>query len=73
VLLLASRFDQIHLKLLAISRQHDKHHADLRRLAPSPAELQAAAAWARTQAAGEGFEFELRGILATFGVELDDV
>ena len=71
--LLASRFDQIHLKLLAISRQDDKHHADLRQLQPSVAELRAAAAWARTQATGAGFEFELRGVLATFELESNDV
>ena len=70
--LFADRFDQIHLKLFAISRPFDKHHSDLQRLSPTREELLAAAAWARTQAVGEGFEMELRAALDTFGVKLDD-
>lgn len=70
--LFADRFDQIHLKLFAISRPFDKHHSDLQRLSPARDELLAAAQWARTQATGEGFEMELRAALATFGVNLDD-
>ena len=45
---------------------------DLRALAPTREELLAAAKWARSQAAGEGFEMEMRATLRTFGVELDD-
>lgn len=71
-ILLADRVDQIHLKLFAISAPNDKHHADLRALSPTAAELVSAAQWARTQATGEGFEMELRATLATFGVELGD-
>jgi hypothetical protein len=70
--LFADRFDQIHLKLFAISRPFDKHYHDLRRLSPTREELLAAAAWARSQAVGEGFEMELRGALDAFGVTLDD-
>lgn len=70
--LFASRFDQIHLKLLAIDHPNDKHHVDLRRLQPTREELLAAVSWARTQAVGEVFEMELRRTLASFGVELDD-
>jgi hypothetical protein len=69
----ASRFDQLHLKLLAISSPGDKHHVDLKRLQPTKDELIAAARWARTQAAGEGFEMELRASLRSFGVDVDDV
>ena len=68
----ASRFDQIHLKVLAIERPNDKHHVDLKRLQPSRGELLSAAAWARRQATGEVFEMELRSILASFDVVLDD-
>ncbi|HWO24003.1 MAG TPA: DUF6036 family nucleotidyltransferase [Kofleriaceae bacterium] len=70
--LFASRFDQIHLKLLASNRLNDKHHADLRRLQPTREDLLAAASWARTQAVGEVFEMELRRTLASFGVEFAD-
>ena len=70
--LFADRFDQIHLKLLAMGRPFDRHHRDLQRLSPTTEELMAAATWARTQATGEGFELELRGALAAFGVTLDD-
>lgn len=64
--------DQIHLKLFATSGPYDKHYADLRALAPTREELLAAAKWVRTQASGEGAEFELRGTLASFGVEFED-
>ncbi|MEO7734686.1 MAG: DUF6036 family nucleotidyltransferase [Kofleriaceae bacterium] len=70
--LFADRFDQIHLKLFAMSRPFDKHHHDLQRLTPTRDELLAAAAWARTQAVGEGFEMELRAALNAFGVPIDD-
>jgi hypothetical protein len=68
----ADRFDQIHLKLIASSHPHDKHHRDLEALNPTELELRAAVSWARTQVHGEGAELELRAILATFGVEIDD-
>lgn len=70
--LFASRFDQIHFKLLAISRPNDKHHADLKQLEPTREELWSAVRWVRTQATGEGSEMELRAALASFGVDLDD-
>jgi hypothetical protein len=70
--LFASRLDQIHLKLLAIDRPNDKHHVDLKRLQPTREELLEAVAWTRRHADGEGFELELRAILATFDVGLDD-
>jgi len=72
-LLLASRFDQIHLKLFAFERPGDKHELDLRRLAPTRDELLSAATWVRTHAVGEEAEWELRAKLRRFGVELDDV
>jgi hypothetical protein len=67
----ASRFDQIHLKLYAAvdDRPGGKHHTDLIALQPSATELRAAAAWARTHDASEGFATMLRQVLATFGVD----
>lgn len=70
--LLASRFDLIHFKLLATSSPADKHYHDLRRLSPTRDELLAAVRWARSQATGEVFEMELRGALKGFGVDPDD-
>ena len=68
--LLASRFDQIHLKLYAVSGPHDKHYADLRRLQPTRDELTAAATWVRRHSVSED---DLRNALDSFGVTLDDV
>ncbi len=65
----ASRFDQIHFKLYALVDQGPgKHEADLRALAPSGAELVAAARWARTHDPSPGFRSGLREALLHLGV-----
>jgi hypothetical protein len=68
---LASRFDQICLKLYATVDQgpRSKHAADLRQLRPTDDELRAAARWAGTHDPSEGFRHELRAALKVFGVE----
>jgi hypothetical protein len=57
VLNVASRLDQIHLKLFAAvdTGPTSKHVADLRRLSPSGAELDDAACWVKTQDAAAEF------------------
>lgn len=66
----ASRFDQIHFKLHAtVDRGGGKHFSDLRALAPTEAELLAAARWSRTHDPSEGFLSELTKVLAYFEVE----
>lgn len=66
----ASRFDQVQLKLYALAdRQEPRDEADLRRLEPTPAELAAGAAWARTHNAPGPFDDLLAEALAKFGVE----
>jgi hypothetical protein len=62
---IADRRDQVFFKLYAAVDQgpRSKHLEDLRRLDPTPDELQAAAAWARTHDPSAGFENELRGLL----------
>jgi hypothetical protein len=66
----ASRFDQIHFKLYAMADQGaGKHEADLRSLAPTRAELLAAAHWTRTHDPSEGFREQLLAALADLGVE----
>lgn len=68
----ASRFDQIHLKLYAMVDQGaGRHEADLRALAPTPAELLQAARWTREHDPSPGFRQELLAALAHLG--LDDV
>ncbi|CAN5780641.1 hypothetical protein BH11MYX2_BH11MYX2_14730 [soil metagenome] len=69
--LVASRYDQIHLKVYAAADNapNGKHHMDLKRLHASEQELRAAADWTRTHDPSEGFALMLRGLLATFGVE----
>jgi Nucleotidyltransferase of unknown function (DUF6036) len=70
VVYLASRYDQIHFKLYAaVDQGPGKHEQDLRALAPSEAELAAAARWSRTQDPSDGYAQILRGALASFGVE----
>ena len=68
--LLASRYDQIHLKLYAAAdgAPNGKHHVDLKRLAPTADELIAAATWARTQDPSDGFALMVAGVLQSFGV-----
>jgi hypothetical protein len=69
VVYLASRYDQIHFKLYAaVDQGPGKHEQDLRALAPSEAELVAAARWSRTQDPSEGYAQALRGALESFGV-----
>ena len=69
---LASRFDQICLKLYAAVDQgpRSKHADDLRRLSPSREELLAAARWARTHDPSEAFRQELCAALDSFGIEV---
>lgn len=68
VVRLASRFDQIHFKLYAAAddRPGGKHHRDLVALAPTPAELRAAAEWARSHDPSAGFDVLVEQVLAAF-------
>jgi len=67
----ADRYDQIHFKLYAAADQgpRSKHMSDLRSLAPTREELQAAARWCRTQDPSDGFLSSLHAALAPFGIE----
>lgn len=66
---LASRLDQIHFKLYALTDQGlGRHEEDLRALSPTPDELRAAARWTITQDPSEGFRQELLGALRYLGV-----
>ena len=75
VLHLASRRDQIFLKLFAAVDQGptSKHVEDLRALVPTTDELRAAAAWTRTQDPSPAFLDELRGALRSLGVGDDEL
>jgi Nucleotidyltransferase of unknown function (DUF6036) len=66
----ASRYDQIHFKLYAAVDEGGpgKHEADLRSLAPTEAELIAAARWSRSHDPSPGYAEELRGALEFLGV-----
>jgi hypothetical protein len=66
----ASRLDQIHFKLYAAVDEGGpgKHEADLRALAPTEAELIAAARWSQTHDPSPGYAQELRGALKFLGV-----
>jgi len=68
---IASRFDQIHLKLYAAADQWpgSKHADDLRRLAPTRDELSAAARWATSQDPSEGFRQLLGDTLVELGIQ----
>jgi hypothetical protein len=72
---LASRVDQIYLKLYAAADQgpRSKHVDDLRALEPSHDELRGAAAWARTHDPSPAFREELLAALRLFGVGDGDV
>jgi hypothetical protein len=72
---LASRFDQIYLKLYAAVDQgpRSKHVDDLRALEPSHDELRGAAVWARTHDPSPAFREELLAALRLFGVDDADV
>lgn len=67
----ASRLDQIHLKLYAAVDQgpRSKHVSDLRALAPTHAELLQAARWARTHDPSPAFRSLLVDALRFFGVD----
>jgi hypothetical protein len=70
----ASRVDQIHFKLYAVTDQGPgKHEQDLRALDPTPSELLEAARWAITHDPSEGFRRELLEALAFLGVEDADL
>jgi len=69
---LASRFDQICLKLHAAADRGDsegKHAQDLKALSPTTEELLTAARWAQTHDPSQGFRSVLVLVLADFGVE----
>lgn len=70
VLYVADRTDQIFFKLYAAVDQgpRSKHFDDLRRLKPTPDELRAAAAWARSHDPSAGFAQELARALREVGV-----
>ena len=70
VLHIASRLDQIHLKLYASVDQgpRSKHVADLTLLLPTRDELLAAARWTRQHDPSEGYREELVQALQHFGV-----
>ena len=71
---LASRLDQIHFKLYAVTDQGPgKHEQDLRALDPAPSELLDAARWAITHDPSSGFRQELLHALASLGVEDADL
>jgi hypothetical protein len=68
----ASRTDQIFLKLYAAAdRREPRDFADLRRLAPTPAELRDAARWARTHNMPGPFDDAIARAMADLGVEDD--
>jgi len=66
----ASRYDQIHFKLYAMVDEGGpgKHEQDLRALAPSEAELLAAARWSRTHDPSETYRETLLQALHHLGV-----
>ncbi|MDQ2629944.1 MAG: DUF6036 family nucleotidyltransferase [Actinomycetota bacterium] len=66
----ASRYDQIHFKLYAMVDEGGpgKHEQDLRALAPSEAELLAAARWSLTHDVSEGYRENLVKALEHLGV-----
>lgn len=70
ILHVASRTDQICLKLYAAvdEQPSHKHLDDLRALAPTADELEAAAAWTRTHDPSDAFLDQLRSVLQAFGV-----
>jgi hypothetical protein len=66
----AGRVDQVHFKLFAMVDQGGgRHEADLRALAPSRAELVAAARWSLTQDASPGYRMVLADALRYLGVD----
>ena len=68
--LFASRFDQIHLKLYAVvDSGPGRHLDDLRALAPSEAELLAAARWSSGHDPSAGYRAVLVEVLEHLGVK----
>jgi hypothetical protein len=67
----ASRRDQVFFKLYATvdTSPRSKHAQDLQRLAPTRAELLAAAAWCRTHDPSEAFAGQLLQVLAWLGID----
>lgn len=66
----AGRLDQVHFKLFAMVDQGGgRHEADLRALAPTPAELAAAARWSVTQDPSPGYRSVLVEALHYLGVD----
>jgi hypothetical protein len=72
---LASRFDQIYLKLYAAADEgpRGKHVDDLRALVPSHKELRGAAAWARSHDPSPAFREELLAAFRFFGADDADI
>ena len=70
-LTLASRLDQIHLKLYAAADDgpRGRHYQDLQRLSPTENELRLAARWTQTHDNSPGFAAMLQGVFASFGWE----
>lgn len=68
---IASRYDQIFLKLYAAADQSpgSKHADDLRKLQPTREELAAAARWTLSQDPSDGFRLLLRNALREVGAE----
>ena len=63
-----SRYDQIHFKLFAAVDQSGSYHAeDLRALAPTDAEMIAAARWTRSHDPSAGYRLVLHRFLMEFG------
>ena len=71
---LAGRADQVCFKFYAAVDQgpRSKHVQDLKQLAPTDAELEAAAAWAQTHDVSAGFRLMCDQVLRAFGVAIDD-
>lgn len=61
--------DHIHLKLYASADRGGYHIEDLRALAPTPDELEAAARWCMTHDVSEGFRRVLKQLLKELGYE----
>ncbi len=71
---LASRYDQIQFKLyVLVERGPGKHEQDLRALAPTDAELLAAARWTHTQDPSEGYLQMLDHTLSNLEVDHADL
>lgn len=68
----ASRFDLIHLKLLASMQGEERHFQDLERFRPTAVEIREAAAWLLSIPAIRGAENNLRSLVERLGYELSD-